>query len=57
LGARRVPRRSPSRALIAGNIRRELNARGMPTCVRCGYWLRELPESVDRCPECGSQVG
>lgn len=33
-------------------IRRELNRRGVPICVRCGYNLHGLAEP--RCPECGT---
>ncbi len=33
-------------------IRRELNSRGIPLCVHCGYDLTGLPER--RCPECGT---
>jgi hypothetical protein len=27
---------------------------GCDLCTRCGYWLRELPEDVTQCPECGA---
>lgn len=33
------------------SLRRELNRRGIPVCLRCGYSLQGLTES--RCPECG----
>ncbi len=26
---------------------------GYDVCRRCGYWLRGLSETVERCPECG----
>ncbi len=26
---------------------------GYDVCRRCGYWLRGLSDTVDRCPECG----
>ena len=39
--------RKPLRAYI----RRELNQRGIPVCLHCGYNLTGLPEL--RCPECG----
>ncbi len=42
------------RRAIIRHIRRELNTRGLPTCIRCGYQLRGLPETVRRCPECGA---
>ena len=32
----------------------ELRARGFDVCTSCGYWLRDLDNSVDRCPECGN---
>ena len=27
---------------------------GHDVCGRCGYWLRDLPDDVQRCPECGA---
>ncbi len=33
-------------------IRRELNQRGVPVCVRCGYDLTGLTQR--RCPECAT---
>jgi hypothetical protein len=33
-------------------LRRYLNERGVPVCMRCGYDLRAIIEP--RCPECGS---
>ena len=32
-------------------LRAELSRAGVPTCVECGYDLRNIPEWV--CPECG----
>jgi predicted RNA-binding Zn-ribbon protein involved in translation (DUF1610 family) len=32
---------------------RELRDEGFDVCMRCGYWLRDLDESIMRCPECG----
>ncbi len=32
------------------NALREL---GYEVCRRCGYWLRDLSDTVQRCPECG----
>lgn len=34
---------------------RSLRARGHDVCPRCGYWLRDLPDDEDRCPECGAR--
>jgi hypothetical protein len=34
-------------------LRQELNRRGWPVCLRCGYDLHGQVES--RCPECGTQ--
>ena len=28
---------------------------GYDLCTHCGYWLRELDDSVKQCPECGAQ--
>ncbi len=28
---------------------------GFDVCRQCGYWLRELPDDVEHCPECGGQ--
>ncbi|MDY7109077.1 MAG: zinc ribbon domain-containing protein [Planctomycetota bacterium] len=33
---------------------RALRARGHEVCPNCGYWLRDLPDDEDRCPECGA---
>lgn len=37
---------------IGRAIRAELNRRGYPVCVPCGYVLRDLP--APRCPDCGA---
>lgn len=31
----------------------ELHEVGFDVCLKCGYWLRDLDESIMRCPECG----
>jgi hypothetical protein len=39
---------------IQEHLRAQLNARGIPVCVRCGYNLRG--NVTGRCPECGTQA-
>lgn len=39
---------------IARQIRLELNARGLPTCIQCGYDLTGNTSGV--CPECGDPI-
>ncbi len=34
-------------------LRKELAARGIPICIRCGYDIRGLTDA--RCPECGTE--
>jgi hypothetical protein len=34
-------------------VYRALRERGYEVCLRCGYWPRDLPEDLVRCPECG----
>jgi len=36
-------------------VYRALRERGYDVCMRCGYWLRDLPEDAVCCPECGTQ--
>jgi hypothetical protein len=36
-------------------VYRALRARGHGVCIRCGYWLRGLPDTSGRCPECGTE--
>ena len=31
----------------------ELRDRGYEVCTKCGYWLRDLDQSIAQCPECG----
>jgi fructose-specific phosphotransferase system IIC component len=40
------------RGPLQAQIRRELNERGIPLCIRCGYNLTGLTQP--RCPECGT---
>jgi len=43
------------RRRITHNLRHELNKRGLPTCLQCGY---DLTGNVSgRCSECGTKVG
>lgn len=42
------------RKRINRNVRRELNRRGMPTCLGCGYDLTGNVSGV--CPECGRRI-
>ncbi len=35
-------------------VRRVLRRHGYESCVKCGYWLRELDAGVELCPECGT---
>jgi hypothetical protein len=37
------------------SLRLGVRKRGYEVCLKCGYWLRELPEDEDRCPECGAK--
>jgi predicted RNA-binding Zn-ribbon protein involved in translation (DUF1610 family) len=34
--------------------RKALADMGYDVCIECGYWLRGLPASETRCPECGA---
>lgn len=36
-------------------LRSALREFGHEVCLRCGYSLRGLPDTTDRCPECGLQ--
>lgn len=36
-------------------LRRALHDLGHEVCLKCGYWLRDLPDAVTRCPECGEK--
>lgn len=42
----------PFRHRINQSLRRQLNSRGMPICMKCGYSLRGTTSGV--CPECGA---
>ena len=35
----------------------ELRERGYEVCPNCGYWLRDLDDDVQCCPECGRSRG
>jgi hypothetical protein len=33
----------------------ELRDRGFDVCLKCGYWLKDLDNTVKNCPECGKE--
>ncbi len=35
-------------------VRRAMRELAFDVCLKCGYWLRGLDDSVERCPECGT---
>jgi hypothetical protein len=35
-------------------LRRIMREHGYDVCLKCGYWLRGLPDDTARCPECGA---
>lgn len=35
-------------------IRQAMRRLGYELCSACGYWLKGLDDSADRCPECGT---
>jgi len=41
-------------SLYVGPTRHALREAGYDVCLRCGYWLRGLPDDIKRCPECGT---
>jgi hypothetical protein len=43
------------RALYVKPIRRAMRENGFDLCIECGYDLRNLAQSSDKCPECGTQ--
>ena len=34
-------------------VRQVMRSHGFDICLKCGYWLRGLPDDSRRCPECG----
>jgi hypothetical protein len=48
------------RALHRWGVRHDMRQRllklGVPICLDCGYLLKGLSETVDRCPECGRTI-
>lgn len=36
-------------------VYRATREHGHDVCLRCGYWLRGLPEDSSHCPECGTE--
>lgn len=43
------------RVRFAPCVRRATREQGYDVCDRCGYWLRGLDDTTDRCPECGAR--
>ena len=43
------------RSGAATELRQKLLARGVPVCMKCGYLLRGLDNTIGRCPECGRE--
>lgn len=43
------------RSLYVKPIRKAMREAGFDLCVNCGYDLRHLSESTDKCPECGAK--
>ncbi|MHC5022559.1 MAG: hypothetical protein ACYTGG_01430 [Planctomycetota bacterium] len=37
------------------SVRRAVRELGYDICLRCGYWLKGLDESIEMCPECGAR--
>ncbi|MGD2107991.1 MAG: hypothetical protein PVI86_01240 [Phycisphaerae bacterium] len=37
-------------------VYRALRKKGHDVCLKCGYWLRGLPDNAPRCPECGRKT-
>ncbi len=37
-------------------VYRAMREHGYDICVKCGYWLRGLPDDSHRCPECGTDI-
>lgn len=35
-------------------VRLAARQHGYDVCLKCGYWLRGLGETIERCPECGT---
>lgn len=31
-----------------------IRLQGFDICIKCGYWLRGLDETIKKCPECGT---
>lgn len=43
------------RALYVKPIRRAMRESGFVLCIECGYELRHLSPTTDKCPECGAK--
>jgi hypothetical protein len=42
------------RGVYARSIYRSVREFGFDICPQCGYWLRDLGDDVQHCPECGA---
>ena len=43
------------RALYIKPIRRAMRESGFDLCIECGYELKQLSPTTDKCPECGAK--
>jgi len=43
-----------ARSTIGPLVFESLREFGYDVCPECGYWLRGLHETIERCPECGA---
>lgn len=44
------------RKYLTRALREKLISVDVPICVPCGYLLRGLPPTTERCPECGKEI-